>query len=462
MEGVTQRGSDLASASARPSAWIRVIRALNRHGIRLLHLADFGLIYLILFALTGLMILIRPQFNAVAYLDRYAWSFAVVAAIHLLVFEFGGLYDRERRLAVRPASSRMVALVWLASLLVGVLSLMLGEFLIPRSILVAYSIIGPLGLWLNRRMSRQLRLRTDGPARLLLVGDHESVERAGHHLGDSPQVTVTGATRTVATLEAEVREQHATDVLLLDGNSLGALYADALSRLEERGVEALQLVRPQDSLLGLRNVAEIGGMPVVALSAHVLTRSQARLKRAMDLLVLLITAPITAPLFGLTALLVAIRAGRPLFFIQGRVGRDGTTFPMIKFRTMGVDAERHSGPVQASSHDPRVIPGLGWLRSTRLDELPQLINVLRGEMTIVGPRPERPQEMADYEALIPGYRRRHQVEPGITGLAQVYGYYHTHPEFKLGHDLHYLANWSPILDLQIMLRTAWVILARRL
>ncbi len=202
-------------------------------------------------------------------------------------------------------------------------------------------------------------------------------------------------------------------------------------------------------------------MPVVTLSAHVLTRSQQRVKRWMDLAVLLVTAPITIPLTIMTTILVAIRAGRPLLFIQDRVGLGATSFAMLKFRTMRRDAET-AGPVQAATHDPRVIKGLGWLRRTRLDELPQLINVLLGQMTIVGPRPERPEEMADYERLIPGYRRRHQIAPGITGLAQVYGRYHTHPEFKLGHDLQYLANWSPLADLQIMIRTAWVIFTLRL
>lgn len=452
----------MAAVSQPSASRVRAIRALNRHGIRLLHLADLVLIYLTLFAITAAMIVVRPGFNAESYLDRYLWSYAVVAIVHLAVFEFGGLYDRERRLVIRSGSPQMVALVWLASLLVGVVSWIMGEFLIPRSVLLAYSIIGPLGLWANRRVSRRLRRRSEGPARVLLVGDQAAADRAGEHLSAEPQITITGTTRRITDLEAVVAEQQATDVLLLDGDVLGRLYADSLSRLETNGVEAMQVVRPQDSLLGLRSVGEVGGIPVVALSAHVLTGSQTRLKRWMDLLTLLITAPVTVPLLLITALVVAIRAGRPLLFIQQRVGRSGTSFAMVKFRTMELDAERQDRPVQASVDDPRVIRGLGWLRSTRLDELPQLLNVLRGEMTIVGPRPERRQEMADYESIIPGYRRRHQIEPGITGLAQVYGHYHTHPEFKLGHDLQYLANWSPILDLQIMLRTAWVILTRRL
>lgn len=203
-------------------------------------------------------------------------------------------------------------------------------------------------------------------------------------------------------------------------------------------------------------------MPFVALSSHALAPSQVRLKRAMDLTVLVLTAPIWVPLLLVTALYVAIVVRRPLLFIQDRVGRGGHPFPMYKFRSMVLDAEARSGPVGAAVNDPRIVRGMGWIRATRLDELPQLLNVALGHMTIAGPRPVRPEELAEYEQRFAGYHRRHQCPPGITGLAQVYGHYHTHIEYKLGHDLYYLANWSPLLDLHIMLRTAWVILSRRL
>lgn len=198
------------------------------------------------------------------------------------------------------------------------------------------------------------------------------------------------------------------------------------------------------------------------LSTHTLTDSQARLKRWMDILVLIVTAPVTVPLALFTTIYVAIVVGRSLMFVQLRVGRHGTPFRMLKFRTMTRDAEAATGPIQAAVDDPRVIRGVSWIRATRLDELPQLLNVLQGSMTVVGPRPVRPEELAAYERAFPGYRRRHQSSPGITGLAQVYGGYRTHIEYKLGQDLHYLANWSPIRDLQIMVRTAWVIITRQL
>jgi lipopolysaccharide/colanic/teichoic acid biosynthesis glycosyltransferase len=164
--------------------------------------------------------------------------------------------------------------------------------------------------------------------------------------------------------------------------------------------------------------------------------------------------------FAATALYVRLAAGPGILLRQERVGRGGT-FHMLKFRTMVPDAEEGIGPVLAKRDDPRIIPSCRWLRQTRLDEIPQIWNILRGEMSIVGPRPERPELTAEFERLIPGYVRRHEIPPGITGLAQVQGRYATDPEFKLGHDLQYLVNWSVVLDLQIMVRTVWVVLTRR-
>ena len=136
---------------------------------------------------------------------------------------------------------------------------------------------------------------------------------------------------------------------------------------------------------------------------------------------------------------------------------------MFKFRTMIEDAEADGqGARLAEKEDPRVIPACRWVRSSRMDELPQLWNVRKGEMSLVGPRPERPELTDEFERQIPGYARRHELPPGLTGLAQIHGRYHTDAEYKLGYDLQYLVNWSPVLDLQILVRTAWVVLLRRL
>jgi len=439
-----------------------VLAGLNARGFRMLYLMDAVVIYAVLWLVTLFQWWLRTDFNPSGYLGRYLWTYVLVVLVHLAVFYFGGLYDRTPRFLARPMATRLVASVWLAALLVGGVSLLLDDYPVPRSVLVLEALVGPLVLAGNRWVVGRLRRRREGPARALLVGDPDTVRLATEHLCQtSGELQVVGSTRSVADITTRVAQDGARLVVLLDGDALEPLYHDSLDTLERAGVTTLQIVRPQDSLLGLKNVGELGGMPFVALSTHTLSPSQERLKRWMDLAVLLVTAPVTLPLIALTALYVRIVAGRPVMFVQDRIGKDGDPFAMYKFRSMVVDAEAGTGPVAAAVGDRRIVRGMGWIRATRLDELPQLANVLLGRMTIVGPRPVRPAELAAYEEQFPGYHRRHQSPPGITGLAQVYGRYHTHIAWKLGHDLHYLANWSPLLDLHIMVRTAWVIITRR-
>lgn len=141
---------------------VRAVRRLNAHNIRLLHLADVLSIYAILMAITAVMIAVRTDFDAGAHIGRYSWSYAIIAFLHLMVFYFGGLYDRERRLGSRPSLPRIVLLTWIASLLAGLASWLLGEFLVPRTVLVVFAVIAPIALSANRRLSRWLRLRAMG------------------------------------------------------------------------------------------------------------------------------------------------------------------------------------------------------------------------------------------------------------------------------------------------------------
>jgi lipopolysaccharide/colanic/teichoic acid biosynthesis glycosyltransferase len=158
---------------------------------------------------------------------------------------------------------------------------------------------------------------------------------------------------------------------------------------------------------------------------------------------------------------VLIAAGRPVLYRQTRVGRDEVVFRCVKFRTMVPDAEADGRPVLASDDDDRIVPALRWMRSTRADELPQLWNVVKGEMSLVGPRPERPELVAEIVERVPGYVRRNELPPGLTGLAQIHGRYGTDAEYKLGYDLQYLVNWSIVIDVQILVRTVWVVVSRR-
>jgi len=186
---------------------------------------------------------------------------------------------------------------------------------------------------------------------------------------------------------------------------------------------------------------------------------QALLKRAIDIAVSVVVLVGGAPLWALIALLIRLDSPGPALFVQERVGKDGRRFRLYKFRTMVADAEQRARWTQLN--DPRVTRLGRWLRRTYLDEIPQFWNVLRGEMSIVGPRPEIPYFVERFTQMVPEYARRHVVKPGITGWWQVCRTNRddapTEEEVRrrLAMDFYYIENQSLALDLEIMLRTLW-------
>jgi sugar transferase (PEP-CTERM system associated) len=188
------------------------------------------------------------------------------------------------------------------------------------------------------------------------------------------------------------------------------------------------------------------------------------IRRALDVGLSLIGLILSAPLMGLAALSIKLDSEGPVFFRQDRVGKDGKIFVLYKFRSMRVDAEHITGPVWASEDDPRVTRVGRLLRKFRLDETPQMFNVLLGDMSFIGPRPERPVFVEQLKEQIPLYALRFTVKPGITGWAQVkYPYASTVEDTleKLQYDLHYIKNISIFLDLLILLKSIQVVLFGR-
>ena len=192
-------------------------------------------------------------------------------------------------------------------------------------------------------------------------------------------------------------------------------------------------------------------------------RVSTRARRLMDVALASVIGLLTSPLMLLTALAIKLDSRGPVFYLQERVGLNNTTFRIIKFRSMRVDAEAN-GPVWAHEGDSRVTRVGRWIRKRRIDELPQLFNIIRGEMSLIGPRPERPVFIKQLEQRIPYYSERHLVKPGLTGWAQVrypYGASFEDAREKHQYDLYYIKNQSPMLDALILLETARVVLFGR-
>lgn len=231
----------------------------------------------------------------------------------------------------------------------------------------------------------------------------------------------------------------------------GALYA-AL----EKDWEVSLVPEFYEIMLSGSRMNQIGEMPVFEI---ILPHKSFGFffKRVTDILLALIGLLLSFPLTLPAAIAVKLESKGPLFFTQERVSRRGERFEVYKFRTMVNNAEENTGPILAQKNDCRVTKVGKFLRKTRIDEIPQLLNVLKGDMSVVGPRPERPHFVGQFEKEIPHYKYRHYIKTGITGLAQVYGFYDTDAKDKLRMDLLYANKRSFVFDLKILLETLKVI-----
>lgn len=204
------------------------------------------------------------------------------------------------------------------------------------------------------------------------------------------------------------------------------------------------------------SVEDLDGLPTINLRDTPLLGWAAVQKRAMDLALTVPVLTVLSPLLLTVALAIGLTSGWPVFYRQKRMGLDGRVFKMIKFRTMKRNAEADSGPVWTSENDPRRTRLGAFLRATNIDELPQIWNVVRGDMSLVGPRPERPVFIERFRREIPGYMLRHKVKAGLTGWAQVHGWRgDTSLHERIEHDIYYIQNWSLGLDVRILLMTLW-------
>lgn len=295
-------------------------------------------------------------------------------------------------------------------------------------------------------------------------------------------------TRTVLVLGSGVDARRAAEALRagqITGHALAA-WSEDVSLQELKGAQDVIFAseRPEDrpklvALLerSLENDFELWVLPGLAdiVSSRAVTKSLADLpltpvatrgaslfafawRRALDVLFGTLLLVAAAPILVLVTLAVALGSPGAPWIRQRRVGRGGREFLLWKVRTMRADAEAETGPTLSGRDDERVTATGALLRRTRLDELPQLLHVLSGSMSLIGPRPERPEFVATYEREIPAYRLRHALKPGLTGLAQVMGAYATKPDVKLRYDLGYLFHWTPLLDIFILLRTVVTVL----
>ena len=425
-----------------------------------------------------------------------------LTAFWLVIFFFFGMYQE------RYAASRFDELVSLLKVVsVGILVLFFLLFfpqLDPESANSTIIFYGPtvlvfvaVGRIVVRSIQKALILRGYGTHKALVVGWSDQVERlykdvarypaaglqivGAIRLGqkDEPPVSVvvekepyplsggdgadvltadvhTAAVHAIEVLPQLIDDLEVQDVLIALGSEDHRELAEVL-RLCDGKMVSLKLIPDFYSVIGgMARTEHIYGLPLIEVLPVPMPAWEQSTKRLFDLAVSFVVVILGLPLWIVVGLLVRLTSSGPAIYRQQRVGQKGRVFTMYKYRTMRQDAEALTGPVWATEDDPRYTKIGRWLRKTRLDEIPQLWNVLKGDMSLVGPRPERPFFVEKLAKEIPLYNRRHRIKPGITGWAQVMWRYDTSLEDvqqKVKYDLFYIENMSLRMDFKILFRT---------
>ena len=398
----------------------------------------------------------------------------LVAAAQVLALSLFGLYGARERFRDPLGRLLIPALFFELFALSTVYFLAFAQaYAFPRSVLVLYVLVDGLLLAIWRtslgRLFPQPRRRAilvgSGPAVVLIA---EAIRRhpwSGVDLigllseSESPISDLERVGSIADLADASVRLSIDEIIVTPEETNWRDRIGEAIPR--EDAPELLVWPSPFETMIGRLRFRIVGDLPLLEAKLRPLEGLPAAFKRAFDIAVAAVLLVPGLPIVLLASIAVEASSRGGAFYRQARVGKDGRVFSLWKLRTMREGAETETGAVLASPGDPRVTPVGRLLRVLRLDEIPQLWNVLRGDMSLVGPRPERP-EFADRLAVdVAGYSLRHAARPGLTGLAQISGDYATEPEIKLRYDLAYLNNWSFGLDLSILLRTVPVILTRR-
>lgn len=400
----------------------------------------------------------------------------VVASI-LLGLYFNDLYTNVRVLSRTLLVQQFCLAVGLAFITQALLSYVLPELVLERWNMILGSTLALVALPAWRMAYAHLTLKLMGTQKVLFLGQSETIERVSERLKQRPEFGLetmgylgepgAGIGECLGRVDQvkEVYQQRKPDLIAVGlEERRGRMPVQLLLELRLGGVrieDASSLFEVVMGRVSLRSLRPSHLIFTTELGPNV---RHVALQRLYSMMVALVGLVAASPLMLLALALVKLSSKGPAIYRQRRVGLHGRVFELYKFRSMYVDAEARTGAVWAAENDPRITPAGRWLRKLRLDELPQFVNVLKGEMAIVGPRPERPEFVEVLCEKIPFYGQRHAILPGITGWAQInhhYGATLEDTEAKLEYDLYYLKNMSFSLDAYIIFQTLKVMLLSR-
>jgi Undecaprenyl-phosphate glucose phosphotransferase len=418
-----------------------------------------------------------PEFELYAKLLPFIWI------IWLLAFYTGGFYRRtgRHRSAFMEALDVLQSSLFATALFIA-FTYLYEEYRYSRGMMVIFVALHPWLIMTGRSLVRKVLRRNraqSAPRRVLMIGEGENLYRATELVqeDDLYQNNVAG----VILIEPSETLQKDREFCAKKNLKTYPIPSDMIRFLSAEKFDSAILAIPHKSYWFLDRYLEeiadqvpeikiipdllrftrfaadfelIQGTPMILINESPMVGIRALIKRLIDLGGALVALLLLSPLMAMIALAVKITSPGPVFYRQERMGLDGKTFEILKFRSMLWNAEKSTGAVWATQNDQRTT-GLGkWLRRTSLDELPQFINVLLGDMSLVGPRPERPIFVEQFRTKVPGYYLRHKTKAGITGWAQVNGWRgNTSIEKRIECDLYYIQNWSLRFDIKILILT---------
>ena len=415
-------------------------------------------------------------------LDAYIYGSLVVIPIWVFIFNRRKLYQPRRTSTISDEFFAIVRVVTIGMLVVMSAAFFYRAFSYSRVVFaflwITSIILISLGRFAVIEYEKRRYKRGYGLRKAIIVGNNETANRTCDNLvrrrnlgydvigyfadvpSDEPSclssISYLGG---IADASSFIKREGIEHVLIaLTYKEHPQLY-ELVEACEGLNVEFMMVPDLLELMTSRVRIQELAGIPFLKIKEIPLTAWNRITKRVFDFIASLFILIITSPLFLLSMILIKATSRGSVFYIQERVGLDGRVFRLIKLRTMTVDAEAETGPVWAKKDDPRVTSVGRILRGLSIDELPQLINVLRGEMSLVGPRPERPTFVEQFRLEVPKYLDRHRVKAGVTGWAQVNGLRQNAPiAERTKYDIYYIENWSLVFDLKIILQTVKVIL----
>ena len=457
---------------------LRIFRHYVPRSLVLLGLAEI----LILFVSIYLGATFQLGSSAFAHSEQLPlWSQALVfVAAIVLGMTAMGLYHRDQHTRPSAVMLRLILSFVCGFVVMGTIYLLIPDLMVGGGIFATALVCSFVSI-ASCRLICVAAEDIDQRQRVLVLGIGERARQIDNLRGGVDQVSadVIGYVdlgcdeRLVAgerifalgqrSLRALAEELDVHEIVVATDDRRKGLPVDDILECKMYGIHIMEAADFYERQLGKIRIDTLHPSNVIFADGFTQAVIRSSEKRAMDIVVSALMLIATLPIMAITAAAIYFESGGPVLYRQERVGRRGRVFTLLKFRSMRQDAEAN-GAVWALANDMRVTRIGSFIRKTRIDELPQLINVLRGDMSFVGPRPERPQFVAELSKSIPYYDLRHYVKPGITGWAQIlypYGASINDAREKLQYDLYYLKNYSIFLDINILLQTIQVILWRK-